>query len=175
VFERFTTEARSAVVAAQDEARARHAEHIEPVHLLLALTRDDGRGGRVLRAAGADHDAMAGAVARVGGPLDADALAAVGIDLDQVRAATEAAFGAGALDGATRSRPGHIPFTATSKRALTEALQLATRTRAGRIDSGHLLFGVLSVGDAVVDRVLRHLGGDPGDLRRRVVGESDAA
>ena len=37
MFERFTTEARSVVVAAQDEARARRADHIEPLHLLLGL------------------------------------------------------------------------------------------------------------------------------------------
>jgi ATP-dependent Clp protease ATP-binding subunit ClpA len=175
VFERFTTEARAAVAAAQDEARARHAGHIEPVHLLLALTSDSGRAGRVLRNAGGDHDSLAAAVARVGGPLDADALAAVGIDLDQVRAATEAAFGPGALEVGLRSPNGHIPFAATSKRTLAEAVQLAARTRAGQIDSGHLLFGVLAVGDPVVDRVVRQVGSDPGDLRRRVVGESDAA
>jgi ATP-dependent Clp protease ATP-binding subunit ClpA len=175
VFERFTSQARSAVTAAQDEARVRHATQIEPVHLLLALTRDDGRGGRVLRAAGVDHAALAGAVARVGGPLDADALAAVGIDLDRVRAATEAAFGPGALEGGRRSPSGHIRFADTSKRTLVEAMQLVVRTRAGQIDSGHLLFGVLSVDDPGVDRVVRQLGADPGDLRRRVVGESDAA
>jgi ATP-dependent Clp protease ATP-binding subunit ClpA len=175
VFERFTTEARTTVAAAQDEARARRAGHIEPVHLLLALARDPGRGGRVLREAGSDHDTLAEAVARVGGPLDADALASVGIDLDQVRAATEAAFGPGALEVGGRSPNGHIPFADTTKRTLAEAVQLAARTRAGQIDSGHLLFGVLSVGDAVVDRVLRQVGRDPVDLRRRVVGESDAA
>jgi ATP-dependent Clp protease ATP-binding subunit ClpA len=175
VFERFTSQARSSVAAAQDEARVRHADSIEPVHLLLALTSDDGRGGRVLRAAGADPVSLAAAVARVGGPLDADALAAVGIDLDRVRAATEAAFGPGALEAGGRSRSGHIPFAAASKRTLAEAVQLAARTRAGQIDSGHLLFGVLSVDDPVVDRVLRSLGADAGDLRRRVVGEADAA
>ena len=34
------------------------------------------------------------------------------------------------------------------------------------MDSGHLLFGVLSVGDGVVDRVLRQVGADPEELRR---------
>jgi ATP-dependent Clp protease ATP-binding subunit ClpA len=175
VFERFTTEARSVVAAAQDEARLRHATSIEPVHLLLALTRDDGRAGRLLRAAGADHAPLAGAVEAVGGPLDAEALAAVGIDLDRVRTATEAAFGPGALESRRRSPSGHLRFTDASKRTLIGALQLATRTRAGRIDSGHLLFGVLSVDDAVVDRVLRRLGVDPAGLRRRAEGDADAA
>jgi ATP-dependent Clp protease ATP-binding subunit ClpA len=170
VFERFTTEARAVVAAGQDEARAWRAGTIEPVHLLLALTADPGRAGQALRAAGAGHDALAEAVARVGGPLDAEALAAVGIDLDRVRAATEAAFGPGALETGARSPSGHIPFADTGKRTLAEAVQLAARTRAGSIDSGHLLFGVLAVGDGPVDRVLRQVGADPEALRRAVVG-----
>jgi ATP-dependent Clp protease ATP-binding subunit ClpA len=174
VFERFTREARTTVARAQDAARAARADHIEPVHLLLALAHDEGRGGRELRAVGAGPEALADAVAQVGGPLDAAALAAVGIDLDRVRAATEATFGPGALEGGGRSPAGHIPFADVSKRTLAEAVLLAARTRAGAIDSGHLLAGVLAVDDAVVERVLRHLGRDPGELRRRL-GEPDAA
>jgi Clp amino terminal domain, pathogenicity island component len=52
---------------------------------------------------------------------------------------------------------------------------VATRTRAGHIDSGHLLFGVLAVDDPVVDRVLRQLGADPAGLRRLAEGDADAA
>jgi ATP-dependent Clp protease ATP-binding subunit ClpA len=49
MFERFTEEARWVVVHAQEEARDLRSERIEPVHLLLALTRDPGRGGTTLR------------------------------------------------------------------------------------------------------------------------------
>jgi ATP-dependent Clp protease ATP-binding subunit ClpA len=175
VFERFTSEARAVVAAGQDEARAWRAGSIEPVHLLLALSADPGRAGQILRAAGAGHDVLADAVARVGGPLDAEALAAVGIDLERVRVATEAAFGPGALETVSRSPSGHIPFAEAGKRTLAEAVQAAARTRAGSIHSGHLLLGVLSVGDGVVDRVLRQVGADPADLRRRVVGGPGAA
>src|SRR3954452_15140530 len=110
VFERFTQEARRVVVGAQVEARELRAEKIEPVHLLLALTQDDGRGGAALRACGVDHASARSAVTRAGSPLDADALAAFGIDLDQVRAAAEAAFGPGALDPSRPEPSGHIPF-----------------------------------------------------------------
>jgi ATP-dependent Clp protease ATP-binding subunit ClpA len=172
MFERFTGEARWVVVQAQEEARALRAPRIEPVHLLLALSRDPGRGGTALRAAGVDAPRLRSALARA--DLDADALAAVGIDLDSVRAAAEAAFGPGALD---RGRPvpaGHLPFADESKRVLEQTLRLVTRRQERRIDSWHVLVGVLAVADPTVTRVLQQLGTDPDALRERATG-SDAA
>ena len=43
MFERFTDEARRAVVVAQEEARELRAERIEPVHLLTAMLNQDGK------------------------------------------------------------------------------------------------------------------------------------
>jgi ATP-dependent Clp protease ATP-binding subunit ClpA len=165
MFERFTDEARWVVVHAQEEARDLRSPRVEPVHMLLALSRDPGRGGTTLRAAGLDAAHLRPAVARAAGPLDADALAAVGIDLDSVRAAAEAAFGQGALD---RGRPridGHLPFTDDSKKALEQSLRALARRKERRIDSGHVLAGVLAVGDPTVTRVLQQLGTDPDALR----------
>jgi ATP-dependent Clp protease ATP-binding subunit ClpA len=102
VFERFTQEARQVVVGAREQARELRAERIEPVHLLLALTGDPGRGGAALRSCGVDSAAARSAVGRAGGPLDADALAAFGIDLEQVRAAAEARWGRARLAGSRR-------------------------------------------------------------------------
>ena len=178
MFERFAHEARRAVVVAQEEARDLRAERIEPVHLLLALTRDPGRGGAALRSAGLDSAAVRDALARSGGPLDADALAAVGIDLEQVRAAAESAFGTGALDRGPLGRSGHIPFGDGAKRALEGALRsVLARPRRQRdrvIDTGHLVVGVLAVSDPVVGRVLRHLGTDVVRLRQGLDGASAA-
>ena len=179
MFERFSDEARAVVVTAQSEARTLRAERIEPVHLLLALTRDPGRGGAVLQAAGAYHESVRSAMARSGGALDADALAAVGIDLEQVRSAAEAAFGPGALE---RARPaqagGHIPFAEGSKRALEESLRHVLRQRGRRreraIDSGAVLAGLLAVGDPVVTRVLQQLGTDAVRLTEQL-GDASAA
>ncbi len=177
MFERFSAEARRAVVAAQQEARDLRAERIEPVHLLLALSRDPGRGGTALRAAGLDHAAGRRAL-EAAGPLDADALAAVGIDLERVRTAAESAFGPGALDRARPARGGHLPFAGGSKRALEGALRevLAEfrprRTRV--IDTGHLVVGVLSVPDPLVRRVL-HLAGVDVVRLREDLGTASAA
>jgi ATP-dependent Clp protease ATP-binding subunit ClpA len=177
VFERFTDEARRVVVVAQVEARELRADQIDPVHLLLALARDAGRGGQVLHAAGADHAAVRAALQRSRSELDAEALAAVGIDLDQVRAAAEAAFGQGALDRG-RERTGHLPFADGSKRALEESLRhvLASkvRRRARAIDSGAVLAGLLAVSDPVVTRVLQQLGTDADRLRGQL-GDASAA
>jgi ATP-dependent Clp protease ATP-binding subunit ClpA len=166
VFERFTVEARTAVVAAQEEARTLRAERIEPVHLLLALTREPGRAGRLLRDAGVDHDRLQDAVLR-SGPLDADALAAVGIDLEQVRAAAEAAFGPGALERGQQVPAGHIPFADPSKQVLVQTVRLVGRRQVHRIDAGHVLFGVLAVADPLVDRLLQQLGADLDALREQ--------
>ena len=172
MFERFTDDARRVVVFAQEEARRLRAEKIEPVHLLLALAGDPGRGGAVLRAAGADHASARSALAGSAGELDADALATVGIDLEQVRSAAEAAFGPGALDRGRRGVGGHMPFTDGSKRALEESLryvlQLKVPRRQRAIDSGAVLAGLLAVGDPAVDRLLRRLGTDADRLRAQL-------
>ena len=178
MFERFTDEARRVVVGAQDEARELRADQIEPVHLLLALTRDPGRAGGVLHGAGADHESVRSALARSGDALDADALAAVGIDLDRVRAAAEAAFGPGALERRAAGHSGHLPFTDGSKRVLEESLRSVLRQRARRrgrsIDSAAVLVGLLAVGDALVERLLGQLGTDADRLRAEL-GDASAA
>ena len=172
MLERFTDEARWAITHAQEEARTLRSSRIEPVHVLLALTREPGRAGQLLRAAGVDHERLTAAARRTA-PLDADALATVGIDLDQVRAATEAAFGPGALDrGAPPS--GHIRFADASKHALAQTVGLVGRRHLDRIDAGHVLFGVLAVADPLVDRLFQQLGTDLDALREQAAG-SDAA
>jgi ATP-dependent Clp protease ATP-binding subunit ClpA len=172
--ERFTDEARRAVVVAQEEARELQAGRIEPVHLLLALSRDPGRGGAALRAAGIDHAGLTSAVRSTDGALDPDALAVLGVDLDQVRASVEAAFGPGALDRGSAVPRGHLPFTDSAKRVLQQALRNAIRRKERRIDSGHVLVGVLSVADPTVRRTLAQLGTDADALRDRAAG-TDAA
>ena len=119
MFDRFSRRARQALTQADEEARDLGSERIEPAHVLLALTRDPGRGGAVLRAAGVDHPAAREALTREG----ADALAAVGIALDQVRAAAESAFAPGALDRARLPRNGYLLLAQDAKEALEGALR----------------------------------------------------
>jgi len=167
MFERFTEEARWVVVHAQEEARDLREERIEPVHLLLALSRDPGRGGTTLRAAGVEPGRLREVVVRSRRERDADALAAVGIDLEAVRSAAEATFGPGALDRGRPAPSGHLPFSDECKRVLEQTLRYVTRHHRNRIDSGHVLVGLLAVADPAVTRLLHQLGTDPDSLREQ--------
>jgi ATP-dependent Clp protease ATP-binding subunit ClpA len=183
MFERFTEQARMAVVLAQEEARAAAEPCIDGAHLLLGVSAAGGPGGRALAAAGVDPARLRTTIRQVGDPdgaLDAEALAALGIDLDRVRESAEAAFGAGALDDEARPqrrrRPaGHLPFTRTSKHALEQSLRAVIRRGDRSIDTRHVLLGLLAVQEKRTTAVLARLGVDTADLRRRLEDDADAA
>jgi len=164
VFERFTDEARAVVVRAQDVARSAGADRIEPVHLLLSVAAGTGRGADALRAAGLDAGRARAATAAA----DDAALAALGVDLDLVRRRAEQTFGTGALDA--RSRRGHLPFAAGSKRVLHEALRAEVARGRRGLDDGSVLLGVLAVGDVVVTAVLADQDVDPTAVRADLAG-----
>lgn len=181
MFERFTTSARTAVTLAQQEARMLDRSQIGTEHVLIGLA---GTGAdpaaQALRSAGVTADALrAAARLRSGDHLDADALALLGIDLDQVRRAAEERFGRGALDAATSGHApsGHIPFSGPAKKALAAAVSQATALRTGSISSGHLLLGLVVDADGAAVRVLRSCGVDVASLKADVVAllQSEAA
>jgi ATP-dependent Clp protease ATP-binding subunit ClpA len=165
MFERFTKEARAAVVGAQGVARDTGSRSIDTRHLLVALVEDRGPVHRALREAGADAEAVAEkarADLRAGG-IDGDALAGIGIDLDAVRRQADAVFGPHALERAGRAPGGHIPFTPEAKKALELALREAVAAGDREIGDVHVLLGVLREGGA--DALLRSVGADPAALR----------
>jgi ATP-dependent Clp protease ATP-binding subunit ClpA len=171
MFERFTTEARQTVLGAQDEARRLHHGRIGTEHLLLALLGQETPSAAVLARHGLTHDAIAQAVVGyVGtGDLDAEALGALGIDLDSVRSTVEATFGPGALDR-SRSDPreasGHIPFTPRAKKVLELSLREALAMKSKSIGDGHIALGLLREGEGLGVKVLADRGVDPAALRR---------
>ncbi|MEU3495811.1 Clp protease N-terminal domain-containing protein [Kitasatospora cineracea] len=176
MFERFAEEARRAVALAGTEARRMRHDHLGTEHLLLGLlAQPQDPAARVLGGFGLDLAGGRHAVLRaLGGPgpeRDAAALAAIGIDLDAVRAAVEHTFGAGALDApppaARRPRRGGPRFTDRGRRTMVLALRAATGQRARRIETGHLLLGLLREGGGVAVRVLRDQGVDLAELERR--------
>jgi ATP-dependent Clp protease ATP-binding subunit ClpA len=153
VFERFTDKARTAVVLAQEQCRQRGDDVIGTEHLLFGLFRvPDGLAAVVLAGLSVRReDVEADLDGRRDGPgttHDADALAALGIDLDEVRRRVEDAFGPGALDRASRGRRrrrsgGHIPFSRQAKKALELSLREALLLRHNYIGTEHLLLGLL--------------------------------
>ena len=175
MFERFTAPARAAVARAQEEAREQGSPTIGAEHLLVGvLAHAEGVPAAVLRRW--DVDAARVAAAARGGVagLDDEALAALGIDLDEVRRRTEDAFGPGALDQRARSaRKGHVPFTTEAKAALGESVRSAVLGPTREIGSAQLFLGLLAVEEGTAVRTLRQVGVDAStaDLRRLVEAE----
>jgi ATP-dependent Clp protease ATP-binding subunit ClpA len=180
MFERFTTDARTVVVAAQVEARRLGHDWIGTEHVLIALLTDPaGAVARSLAADGIDADHVRGeAVTRIGPrspdtaseateQADAEALKAIGIDLEEVRKAIEANFGAGALrlpreDAPKKRGPfakfyatsGHLPFTNRNKKILELALREALSLGQKFIAPEHLMLGLLREGQGMAATIL---------------------
>ena len=155
MFERFTGKARTVVTLAQEVARDRGAQHIRTEHLLLALYRvPDNLALTVLAAHSVSR---ADVEADLAGPSDAEALATLGIDLDEVRRHVEDAFGLGALDRTRAARGrwgGHIPFEPASKKVLELSLREAIRLGHDYIGCEHILLGLLHTETGAAHQVL---------------------
>ncbi|GIJ48719.1 putative ATP-dependent Clp protease [Virgisporangium aliadipatigenens] len=206
MFERFTQDARSVVTAAQLEARRLDHRIIGTEHLLLALVRYGDRAGTVLLDAGVTVDRIdAGIRAATRPPVDppaadwlgiedADALKAIGIDIDEVRARIEQNFGPVDLAPPTPERPrrilglfprdvdqpgtgkdapmgrrpsGHIPFSPRAKKVLELSLREALRLKHKHIGAEHILLGLLREGEGLAALILSELNVDPAALRTR--------
>lgn len=166
MFERFTTAARETVVSAQARARDLGQRTVGPEHLLLGVLTTAGTGQRVLLGAGADAAAVTAHVARRAAP-DAEALAALGVDLEEVRRRAEATFGPGALDAAPPPRRGflsrrlgldHVPFEPAARQVLTDSLTAALSLHHRRIGTEHLLLALLGDEDGPAVAALRATG-----------------
>jgi hypothetical protein len=116
-FSRFTDDARTVVVAAQEQARSAGNDGVGIPHLLLALLADpDGTAAR--------------------------AVAAQGVDVDDVRRTASATLPPAAADV-----PALIPFDAHARAALERTFAEATRLGAEDVGLEHVLLAVLAVED----------------------------
>ncbi|MGH2634648.1 MAG: Clp protease N-terminal domain-containing protein [Actinomycetota bacterium] len=187
MFERFTSQARSAVVLAQAEGRELRHDRIGTQHVLLGILGEpDAAGARVLRELGLEPSGVRDEVARrfvlgsAFGEQDEEALRSVGIELDEVRRSVDEAFGPGALERRpTRRRgrrceaggAGHVPFTPGSKRALELSLREALRLGHSYIGTEHLVLGLVRDERSSAATILRGRGISPGDVREAVMRE----
>jgi hypothetical protein len=161
MFERFGPDAKVTVVDAQKHARRLGHNYIGGEHILLSAVSQSSRASAILAAHGLTPEyveaeitrrvgpgAGVGAGADLFGSLDRDALAAIGIDLDTVRARIEASFGPQALARAdfelqrgTRLKPrpaGSLRSRLDPRRALPPRLTRRWRRGANRYGNRRL-------------------------------------
>lgn len=177
MFERFTKRARAVVRLAGEESGALGHGHLGPEHLLLGLLQEDGGiGGQLLRGHGLSASGVRVDRRLSAGRFDAEGLAVLGIDLDEVRRRTEEAFGPGALDrrrpgrGDGRSRgPGAVPFTAEAKRVLELSLREAVDLRHRYIGTEHLLLALVQADVAPAAALLAEHGVTYTGIRAEVI------
>jgi hypothetical protein len=139
VFERFTNRSRRVLVLAQEEARLLNHAFIGTEHILLGLVRE-------------------------GDGLAAQALDALEISLEAVRAKVEETIG---MAGSPLS--GSPPFTPRAKKVLELSLREAMQLGDSYIGTEHLLLGLVREGEGVAATVLVSLGAELGRVRQEVV------
>jgi ATP-dependent Clp protease ATP-binding subunit ClpA len=225
MFERFTGTARLVVVQAQHNARRFGHNYIGPEHLFLGLVTADDPASALLRDLGLTPERTEAEFSRLTGSqpdgppgskapfrppagpsagplagLDAEALAAIGIDLDEVRTRIEATFGPGALSravppqqrgparrrllrrgrrGPGRTGPeaglvtsrGHIPFTPRAKKVLELSLREAVGLGDNYIGIEHVALALFRLRDGVVPHLLASLEVSPETLRAALLDQ----
>jgi ATP-dependent Clp protease ATP-binding subunit ClpA len=171
----FHPAAGQAVVNAAREARRAGQDQIRTEHVLLGLLAVPGPACAALTAAGVRSAELREHLPAPSTGLDADALASIGIDLDAIRRATDAAFGPGALERAGQPGPRRLELGADAKRAVASAAELASDCRSRQISSGHLLLGVLDQAPSGAVDVLSESGVDLTALRSDVWRRIDPA
>ena len=130
MFERFSDNARQAVVLAQVECRRLNHRSIGTEHLLLGLLgMPDSSAGR--------------------------ALGRLGLSQESARAEVEQLVGRG-----ERPPTGHVPFTPRAKKVLELSLREALKLKHNYIGSAHILLAIVREGEGVAAQTLRlRLGG----------------
>ena len=190
MFERFTDKARKVVHLATAKATERGDDEIRPVHMLYGLAATDGVAARALTALGVDATAVDRELDRGGtslgplGPRDeaAEALAAIGIDLYEIKRRIEESFGPGALERVplTPAGPlnwtGKLPLNEASKLSLALSLREARALHHRYIGTEHVLLGLLRAAERqphgeFAAATLPDLGLDPATARDRVLTE----
>ena len=170
MFERFTRSARTAVETATAFARQSGAAETRPEHLFAAVLADDeGGAARALTGAGASVGKLRAELDRLRHQYvdgldgdDAEALRAIGIDLDEVVRRIDRNL------GGPRVTPLRPRFSRASKKSLELALREAIALKHRSIGAEHLLLGVVRSGDRVVADTLAACGVETENLRHRV-------
>ncbi|MFF7890713.1 Clp protease N-terminal domain-containing protein [Streptomyces sp. NPDC007907] len=155
MFERFTKDARDVVKGAYAyvEGRGGEGRSVEPEHLLLALLdREGSRGSFALVALGLGErresvrEALREARRRAGlTQAETDALAGLGIDVEEIVARVEQTHGVGALAGGSKDKrwwSGRSSFGRGARDVLERSLRVALAQRDRHIGDEHILLAL---------------------------------
>ncbi|WP_037354971.1 Clp protease N-terminal domain-containing protein [Amycolatopsis orientalis] len=158
MFEKFTHDARRAVVEAQAAAHEAGAREISAEAVFAGLARNEnGEAVRLLKILGVSREDVFAELARVrrrGGISDADAeaLNEFGIDVDQIVERIEQTHGPGALAQASRpTKRNHLPFTEDAKNALQMSVREAHELGDKHLGQEHLLLALVKQRGPVAD------------------------
>jgi ATP-dependent Clp protease ATP-binding subunit ClpC len=173
VFEKFTNLAKRSITLSQEEAITLGHDFIGTEHILLGLVRvREGLAGEILGEQGVTADQVraetlrlleAAGVSANGGREATEALAAIGIDVEEIRRRADDTFGPG------RFRFPRPAFTMRAKRVLELTLQQSTELGHEEIRTEHLLLGLLAEGEGVGVEALGAVGVDSAALRTTVL------
>jgi ATP-dependent Clp protease ATP-binding subunit ClpA len=163
------------LAAGAQQSRTFGHDYVGTEHVLLALAEDSSTpAAQALSRLGLTRDVVRRDIERVIGTcidprrraIDPDALATLGIDLDEVTRRVDEAFGPGALESA---RSGALDRTGACRCVaprLKKALELAaTEAGDGPMRSEHVLVSLAEVEDCVAARILGEHGVTPTALR----------
>ena len=168
MFEHFTEPSKAVLVEAQDLAVELGSRYISVGHLLYGCA--EGReetAGLPLRECGVTAASIRQLLPRTSeqpaGQADPEALNAIGIDYEGVRAAVEGTFGEGALESAPDR---HVPvtrtrkprFTPDAKRSIELGLRTAQELHHHQVVPGHLLLGLLRLDNEFVSEIVEQSG-----------------
>ncbi len=143
MFERFTKKAREAVLGSRVEAHRLGHDVIGAEHILLALLRNpESMAYGILTGAGLTHDSVVGYLNGLWGlePEDAQALSAIGIDLEAVRAKVAESFGAQEPSRVPTS--GRLPFTKPARKVIEWSVREAIALKHSYIGTEHIVLGL---------------------------------
>lgn len=173
MFERFTDNAKQAIMLSQDDTVELGYDTIGPELLLLGMIGvPAGVAGQVLLGHGVDpsrardeavRQLTAAGVARTGGRAPIEALAAIGIDAGEVQRRMDSTFGPGKF---LYPRPTYTPG---AQRMLMQAVTEADTLGSEHIGTGHMLLGLLADQDSTAVVVLAALDVDTTALRSEVL------
>jgi ATP-dependent Clp protease ATP-binding subunit ClpC len=173
MYEKFTIEAKRVIITAQSEAVALGHDFIGTEHVLLGLVGVEGSVAdevlsvHAVTAARAREETVRiltdAGVANTGGQPMADALATLGIDVEQIRRRADETFGPGRF---VYPRP---PFTTRAKSLLERSLREAVALGHDHVGPEHLLLGLIGDAEGVAARTLTALHVDPIALRPEIL------